>query len=77
MIPMPSVKPSGLTVRNEMVGATMDSDVEPLTVPRAAEIVVGPAATPVTIPPASMVATEVADEAHVTSAVKSRLLPSL
>lgn len=76
-MPMPSVKPSGLTVRNEIVGAATVSDVEPDTEPRVAEIVVGPAATPVATPVASIVATEFADEAHVTSAVKSRLLPSV
>ena len=77
MMPMPRVKPSGLTVRNELAGAATVSEVEPVTDPRVAEIVVGPAAAPVTTPLASMAATAVADEAHVTSAVKSRLLPSV
>lgn len=76
-MPIPSVKPSGLTVRNEIAGAATVSEVEPVTEPRVAEMVVGPAVTPVTTPLASIVATAVADETHVTSAVKSRLLPSV
>lgn len=77
MIPIPSVRPSGLTVKVEIVGAATVRLVDPVTLPSVAEIVVGPAATPAARPLESIVATAVADEAHVTSAVRSRLLPSV
>lgn len=77
MIPIPSVSPSGLTVKVEIVGTATVRLVEPVTLPNVAEIVVGPAATPVARPLESMVATASADEAHVTRPVKSRLLPSV
>lgn len=51
--------------------------VELVTVPRVAEMLVVPAATPADIPVGSMVATPVADDAQETNAVRSRLLPSL
>ena len=77
MIPIPSVRPSGLTVKVKIVGAATVRMVEPLTLPSVAEIVVGPAATPVARPLESIVATAAVDDAHVTSPVRSRLLPSV
>ncbi len=77
LMPIPRVRPSGITVSEAMVGAATVKPVDPLTVPSVAEMVAGPAATPVAKPVESIVATAVADEAQVTSAVRSRLLPSL
>lgn len=77
MIPIPSVRPSGLTVKVKIVGAATVRMVEPLTLPSVAEIVVGPAAMPVARPLESIVATAVVEDAHVTSPVRSRLLPSV
>lgn len=76
-MPIPRVRPSGLTAIETIVGALTVSEVDPLTVPKVAETVVVPAATPLASPFASIVATLVADELQVTSAVRSRLLPSL
>jgi hypothetical protein len=77
LMPMPRVSPSGVTVSVAMVGAAMVRLVDPVTVPSVAEMVAGPAATPVASPLASIVATALADEAQLTSAVRSRLLPSV
>ena len=75
--PMPRVKPTGVTEIELIVGAVTVRLVELLMLPRVAEIFVEPAATAVTKPFASTVATVVEDEPQVTSAVRSRLLPSL
>lgn len=75
-MPIPRVSPSGVTVRDAITGAVTVRLVEPLTVPRVAEMVVFPAVMPVARPVGSIVVVAV-DEAHVTSAVRSRLLPSL
>lgn len=74
---MPKVKPSGVTTMELMVGAVTVRLVEPLMPPRAAEIVVEPAAIAVAWPEALMVAVAVEDDAQLTSVVRSRLLPSL
>ena len=77
MMPMPSVNPTGVTDIDVIVGAVTVTVVDWLTLLRAAERFDEPAATAVTKPFVSMVATAVEDELQVTSAVKSRLLPSL
>lgn len=59
-----------------ITGALTVSVVEPLIAPKVAEIVVVPDATPLANPLASTVAADV-DEPQLTSAVRSRLLPSL
>lgn len=60
-----------------IAGAFTANVVELVTAPRVAEIFVVPAATPVAIPFTSMVAMPLAEDAQVTSAVRSRLVPSL
>jgi len=77
LMPMPRVKPTGVTEIELIVGAVTVRLVELLMLPRVAEMFVEPAATAVTKPFASTVATAVEDEPQVTSAVRSRLLPSL
>jgi len=74
---MPRVKPTGVTEIELIVGAVTVRLVELLMLPRVAEMLVAPAATAVTKPFPSTVATVVEDEPQVTSAVRSRLLPSL
>ena len=76
-IPIPSVRSPGVTTMEEIVGELTVSPVEPVIEPRVAEMVVLPELTPVALPLASMVATEVTDEFQETSEVRSRLLPSL
>ena len=81
VIPIPSVKLTGVTTMDEMVGALTVSPVDPVTEPRVAEMVVErlvPEETtvPVAFPLASIVATP-ADELQETSNVRSRALPSL
>ena len=77
MMPMPRVKPTGVTEIELIVGAVTVRLVELLMLPRVAEMLVEPAATAVTKPFPSTVATAVEDEPQVTSAVRSRVLPSL
>lgn len=74
---MPRVNPTGVTAMEAIAGALTVSVVELVTAPRVAEIFTVPAATPAAIPFTSMVATPFADDAQVTSAVRSRLVPSL
>ena len=76
-MPIPNVSPTGVTVIDAIVGAETVKEVDPETPPNEAEIVLGPAVTPVTIPSALTVATLVEEEFQLTSAVKSALLPSL
>lgn len=76
-MPIPSVRPTGVTAIEVIAGALTVNVVELVTAPKVAEIVVVPAATPVAIPFTSMVATPVAVDAQLTRAVRSRLLPSL
>lgn len=77
LMPMPRVRPSGLAVSETITGAFTVSVVEPTTTPKVAEMVVVPDATPLTNPLTSTVATADVDEPQLTSAVRSRLLPSL
>ena len=77
MMPMPNVKPTGVTEIETIVGAETVSEVDPEIPPSDAEIFVEPAATPVTSPDALTVATVSEDEPQVTSALKSALLPSV
>ena len=74
---MPRVRPSGLSVSETITGALTVIAVEPMTAPRVAEMVVVPDATPLAKPLTSTVATDGVDEPQLTSAVRSRLLPSL
>jgi hypothetical protein len=76
-MPMPTVWPSGVTVIETMVGAVTVTVVDCETAPRAAEILVLPAATAVRSPLALMVAVAVEVELQVTTEVRSALLPSL
>ena len=75
-MPMPRVNPTGVTAIEAMVGAVTVTVVDWLTDPRVAEMLDEPAFTAVSKPFASTVATAVEDELQVTSAVRSRLLPS-
>lgn len=77
LIPMPRVRPSGVTTMELMVGAVTVREVEPLMLPRLAEIVVEPAAAPTARPAAFTVAAAVEEELQFTNAVRSRVLPSL
>lgn len=76
-MPIPRVNPTGVTAIETMLGALTVSEVDPEIPPNDAEMVVGPALTPVTNPDVLTVATAVDEEFQVTSAVKSALLPSL
>jgi len=76
-MPMLNVKPTGVTEMEAIVGAVIVAIVDFVTLPSVAEIVVDPAATPISNPCASIVAAAVEDEPQVTNAVRSRLLPSL
>ena len=76
-IPILRVRPTGVTVIEEIVGALTARVVEPMTPPSVAEMVVVPAATPVARPWTSIVALDAEDELQLTRAVRSPLLPSL
>lgn len=76
-MPIPRVSPTGVTAMEAIAGAFTVKVVELETAPRVAEILAVPAATPAAIPFTSMVAMPFADDAQVTSAVRSRLVPSL
>ena len=76
-MPMPRVCPTGVTLMETRLGAVTVRLVDPETPPREAVIVVEPAATPVAIPDAPMVAVFVEEELQLTSAVRSALLPSV
>jgi hypothetical protein len=76
-MPMPSVKPTGVTAIETTVGALTVTWVVADRVPRVAEIPVVPAALPVSKPEALTTAIEFEFEPQVTSAVISALLPSL
>ena len=77
LIPIPRVRPTGVTAIEEIVGALTARVVEPVTPPSVAEMVVVPAATPVARPLTSIVTVDAEDELQLTRAVRSRLLPSL
>ncbi len=77
------VVPSGIegmagviAIDTSAAGVTV-SDVDPVTEPEAAEIVVEPIATLVALPPAEIVATPVFEELHVEVEVRSCVLPSV
>jgi hypothetical protein len=76
-MPIPSVKPTGVTAIETTVGALTVTWVVPDTVPRVAEIPVVPAAWPVSRPEVLTTAIEFVFEPQVTSPVMSALLPSL
>jgi len=76
-MPIPRVRPTGVTATETMVGAVTVSDVLCEMLASDAEMVVVPAATPVANPLALIVAVAVVDELHITRFVRSELLPSL
>jgi hypothetical protein len=76
-MPIGKVSPIGVTEMKLMAGAVTVTVADCLTEPMLAEIVVEPAATPVSNPVVVTVATADAEELQLTSKVMSRLLPSL
>jgi len=76
-MPIASVKSSGVTEMEVMVGAVTVTEVALETLPRVAVMVAVPAAIPLTRPAASTVALAMVEEDQVTRLVRSRLLPSL
>ena len=76
-MPIASVKSSGVTEMDVMVGAVTVTEVALETLPRVAVMVAVPAAIPLTRPSASTVALAMVEEDQVTRLVRSRLLPSL
>ena len=76
-MPIASVKSSGVTEIDVMVGAVTVIEVDLETLPIVAVMVAVPAATPLTRPAASMVALAMVEEDQTTRLVRSRLLPSL
>ena len=76
-MPIPSVRPTGVTAIEAMVGAVTVREVDPEIAPNDAEILPEPAATPFTKPVALTVAIVAGVELQVTSDVKSALLPSV
>lgn len=71
------MSPTGVTAIETMLGAVTVREVLWFTLPRLAVIFVLPLATDVANPFALIVATDVAEEPHVTRFVRSALLPSL
>lgn len=65
-----------IAIETSVAGVTVN-DVEPVTEPEEAEIVVEPTATLVALPPAAIVATPALEEFQVTDAVRSCVLPSV
>lgn len=76
-MPIPSVSPTGVTAIETILGAVTVSVVLWLTPAMLAEMFVVPLATELAKPLALIVATDVAEELHVTRFVRSELLPSL
>ncbi len=76
-MPIASVRSSGVTEMDVMVGAVTVTEVALETLPRVAVMVAVPAAIPLTRPSASTVALAMVEEDQVTRLVRSRLLPSL
>ena len=76
-MPSGSVRPSGVTEMEEIVGAVTVAVVDCETLFSVAVIIAVPAESPVIAPIAFTVATVFADVLQVTSAVKSALLPSV
>lgn len=77
LMPMPRVRPSGVTVMDTMLGAVTVTLVDWEIPAKVAETFVDPAATAVSNPLASIVAVAVEEELQVTKAVRSEVLPSL
>jgi len=75
LMPMPKVKPTGVTEIETRLGAETVSEVDPEIPPSDAEMLLEPAAAPVTNPDVLTVATFREEEPQVTSAVRSALLP--
>lgn len=71
------MRPTGVTVIETRLGAVTVREVDPEIPPNEAEIVVEPEAIPFTTPAALTVAMLVEEDPHVTSDVRSALLPSL
>jgi hypothetical protein len=74
---MPSVNPTGVTAIETIVGAVTVRVVDCETPPKLAEMFVEPEATALTSPVVLIVAVAVDEEFHVTTEVRSALLPSL
>jgi hypothetical protein len=68
---------AGVTAIEVSTGAVTVSVTEPVIVPELAVIVADPCATPVASPPLLTVATDVADELHVTVLVRVCCVPLL
>ena len=68
---------AGVTAMDCNVAAVTVSTVEPVTPPELALIVLVPTPAPVANPPATMVATELGDDVHVTEPVRFCVLLSL
>ena len=68
---------AGVTAIDSRIAAVTVRSVDAVIAPDAAWIVVVPSETPVAWPAASIVATLVADDVHVTDAVRSCVLPSV
>ena len=76
LMPMASVKSTGVMEIEEIVGAVTVKVVDPVIPPMLAETLLEPGATAVTKPLTSTVATAVEADFHVTRDVRSLLLPS-
>lgn len=76
-MPIPRVSPTGVTAIETILGAVTVSEVLWLTPAMLAEIFVVPLANEFARPLELIVATDVADELHVTRFVRSELLPSV
>lgn len=76
-MPIPKVRPTGVTAIDTRVGAVTVSVVVWVTPAKLAEILVVPVAWEVASPFEVMVAIEVVEEFHETTLVRSELLPSL
>lgn len=76
-MPIPKVRPTGVTAIDTRVGAVTVSVVVWVTPARLAEILVVPVACEVASPFEVMVAIEDVEDFHETTLVRSELLPSL
>ena len=76
-MPIPSVRPTGVTEIDTTVGAVTVRVVDERTPARLAEIFVEPAAKAFASPLELIVAVAVVDELQLTRFVRSALLPSL
>ena len=76
-MPIPRVRPTGVTEIEEIVGAVTVKVVDCDRPPKLAEMVVVPATSELTRPPVLTVAVAVDDELQETRFVRSALLPSL